>query len=137
MDKQAGAIFCKFEEDDLCYDMEIEGNSVAGAHYTGYGAPGSVCGETKNITFKDNIVHSTDGTGVIFYWNQADDDQLDDSCFEGSYVTAYKTAAEGVIAYQGAKNVILSNNIIVDTGYGITALVGTEGSDLSITIKDS
>lgn len=44
LDKRAGLMVCQWDSADVCYDMKIHDNTVAGAPYAGFVVPGHDCG---------------------------------------------------------------------------------------------
>lgn len=58
-----------FSEADICRDITVINNIVAGSHWTGYTALGHECGVYTATTFKNNVAHSINGsnggTGAI------------------------------------------------------------------------
>jgi hypothetical protein len=88
VDKVGGFVICAYTTGELCNDVTIINNIVAGSYFFGFVAPGHTCGDESDLTFNNNIAHSVDGPGAFIYPNPI----LPDSavCIEASYFTAYK-----------------------------------------------
>lgn len=100
-DRMAGISVCAhdFEKNDKCPDVNVIGNIVAGAAYTGYAMPGHECGKSATQTrFRDNVAHSVfEGTGAIFFPDPALSSSL--TCFEASHFAAYKNNLQGAHSF--------------------------------------
>lgn len=63
VDKAGGVSICAyFEPDTICDNIQVTNNLAAGVVYAGFvGAIGHKCGQTNQVSFKDNIAHSVKG----------------------------------------------------------------------------
>jgi hypothetical protein len=69
-DKEGGFVTCTyFSESEVCSNIKVMNNIVAGAHWTGFTAYAHECGSYTSNTFKNNVAHSiagsSGGTGAI------------------------------------------------------------------------
>jgi hypothetical protein len=134
VDPTGGLFICAYIQGDSCTSMTVINNVVAGVYFTGYIAVGHNCGVYDN-SFKNNIAHSILGTGAIIYPNPSQASQF--NCYEGSYFAAYKCTLDGVVSIFKTKEVIFSNLVLIDNGWGISANVGYEADLLWSIFKDS
>jgi len=136
LDLKAGMMVCSFVENDVCYDLQVNDNVVAGADFTGFMAPGHTCGEYSNTTFKNNLAHSIPGIGAIIFPNKAVPSHFS-SCYEGSYFTSYKVTENSVLQYFNTIHGVFSNMISIDNGWGPLINIGLEKDSLKAELKDS
>jgi len=70
----SGLGICGFTVGDMCYNLKIQDNIVAGAEFYGFASPGHNCDNSSDDTFKNNVAHSIRGYGAAIFPNptQAD-----------------------------------------------------------------
>jgi hypothetical protein len=90
VDKMGGFIICSYVMGEICNDITIINNIVAGAFFYGFAAPGHTCGDESDLTFHNNLAHSINGPGAFIYPNPILPDSA--TCIEASYFTAYKNS---------------------------------------------
>ena len=134
---------CSTSDTNMCYDLTITHNIVAGAPYAGYIVPGHKCGDYSKNTFKHNTVHSIAGSdggmGALIYPDLTDSTQS--TCYEASYLTTYKNLAVGAFGYFKTKHVILSYMTSMDNKLGLGPHIGGskdyEYVDLKMEVKNN
>lgn len=74
VDKSGGVSICAyFEPDDTCENIQVTNNLAGGVVYAGFvGAIAHTCGDTNQVSFKDNVAHSVHGfkSGMGSYINK-------------------------------------------------------------------
>jgi len=60
-DPMAAMAVCAYMEGDLCPNMQITNNIIAGGEFYGIIVMGHTCDDDNDYTFKDNVVHSIAG----------------------------------------------------------------------------
>jgi hypothetical protein len=60
-DRRGGVAVCSLEENNVCRDLHITDNIVAGAAYAGFVMPGHDCGDKTQTKFRGNTAHSVHG----------------------------------------------------------------------------
>jgi hypothetical protein len=116
VDPRAGMAICGFITSDVCSDITVTNNLIAGTSFYGVAAPGHDCNDAADSTFKNNVIHSVDGVGVTFFPNP--NLAKSGTCYEGSYTTVYKATQAGVFTYYSTKAVQLNNLVLIDNGFG-------------------
>ena len=102
---------------------------ISGVSYAGFITAGHECGEsTKQEIFKDNIAHSINGWGAVYFASQQSLTQRS-LCVEGSYFSAYKCSQGGVIIYNATLGAYFSNMILIDNHIGGTIMIGSEKNE--------
>ncbi len=96
-DPRAGLAICGWLTNDVCSDITVTNNIIAGTTFYGVAARGHDCGDTSDTSFKNNVIHSVSGTGVTFF--PIPNDSGHATCYEGSYTTVYKVSEGGVFCY--------------------------------------
>jgi hypothetical protein len=130
LDKEAGVAVCSYEKDapSACNNVTITNNTVAGAMFSGFVAPGYNCVEKNSISnvFQDNIAHSIKGTGANIY---ADDVNgiSHGTCYELSHFKAYKTEQPCVATHYSTVEMRAHNITCIDTQLGINLQTAGEG----------
>ena len=104
-------------------------NIVAGAFYSGYGLPGVNCriGNPSGVVIENNVAHSNNGEGAIFYPNAADATQgsnHEESCFVAHKFVAYKNTGHGAITYAAIKKIEFRNMVLIDNHIGTQMMIG-------------
>lgn len=133
VDPAAGITICALMEDDVCTDVTLTDNLVAGAPWAGFIMMGHNCGdETKPTTnFRNNVAHSINfdnkkgGIGAIIY----PDNKIaahKSTCYGGSYFTAYKCAKQGVHGFFESKKVEYNYMTMFDNLLGAGPLIDTK-----------
>jgi parallel beta-helix repeat protein len=122
VDIVGGILGCAYTEGDLCQDISIVNNIVAGVYFVGLAGYGHTCDKYTSKNFRNNTAHSIDGVGHIIFKDPYNSDHS--TCLEGSYNYAYKITLDGAIAYYDYKQVQFTNIIFVDVGYAATPMVG-------------
>jgi len=124
-DKEGGFVTCTyFSTTEVCRNIQVTNNIVAGAHWTGFTAYGHECGDYTANTFKGNVAHSINGskggTGAIIIPDRSSSTQMT-GCFEGSHFSAYKCSQEGAMSLvNGPHTAIFSHMTIVDNYKGLS-----------------
>jgi parallel beta-helix repeat protein len=67
VDISGGIIACGADKEDVCTQIYIENNIVAGTFFSGYVAYGHNCGDYSEPYFRNNIAHSIEGTGAVIF----------------------------------------------------------------------
>jgi hypothetical protein len=52
---------------DKCSNLKINGNTAIGSSYAGFGAPAIDCTDSNGFSFINNIAHSINGDGGVFF----------------------------------------------------------------------
>lgn len=103
VDPSCALAVCTYNWPDYCSGVSATNNILAGAIYVGIAAIARKCGDTSDLSFKNNVAHSIRGTGAIVAPDMNDPAQT--TCFEGSDFTAYKNTEGGFIMYNYALTV--------------------------------
>jgi len=74
LDLRCGVCVCAFVNGNICKNLTITNNLVAGAYYTGFAAPAHKCDDFTDKIFMDNQAHSVEGEGAIVFPNPANID---------------------------------------------------------------
>lgn len=61
IDKLAGFVACGYLYHDVCEDIKVVNNILAGTEFYGFVMPGHDCDDKDSETFRNNIQHSTNG----------------------------------------------------------------------------
>ena len=130
VDKVGGFVICSYDEGEICSQVRVTNNLVAGAYFYGYTAPGHDCGDYVNSNFRNNIAHSIHGPGVNFFANPSSANS--GTCFEGSYFTAYKCTEDGAVTFSATNAVTFSYMTLIDNGWGASMNIGRESDKLTI-----
>ena len=89
---------------NICPNVTVTSNIVAGAQYTGFTARGHNCGDYSTKQFKHNVAHSiatlshegyAAGYGAIVTPDLSSSKQMSE-CMESSFFAAYKTVKQGI-----------------------------------------
>lgn len=121
-----GLILCGLTAGDICTGLRVVNNYVAGVPYAGYGAPGVDCTDNDGWAFRDNIAHSVNGTGAIFYPSASRSSHS--YCFKGSHFIAYKNSRYGALTYSRGVEVQFQNMYLIDNTFGAGLNIGSEGN---------
>lgn len=73
-DKTACMAICAYwDKDTECRDITLKNNIAAGCPFAGIAAPGHKCGTASSQdTFKNNVAHSVEGSGLVYFPNGND-----------------------------------------------------------------
>lgn len=118
---------CSYLKQDLCSDIFIQNNIVAGADYAGFIAPAHDCGDYDQKYFINNVAHSArakqlSGVGGVFFAKPGTNQKT--TCYEMSGFKAYKNWFQGAFVFDNAMEVRLSNMTIIDNRMGVAAYLG-------------
>jgi hypothetical protein len=122
VDISGGIIACAADQLDVCSDIFVLNNIVAGTFFSGYVAYGHNCSNYSQPFFRNNLAHSIKGTGAVIFKNPNFPEQKD--CLEGSYFTAYKVTLEAAVSYFKYREIRHSHMISIDNGMGPLGNVG-------------
>jgi hypothetical protein len=67
VDPASGLAICGLTEGDVCKDLTVTNNIIAGALMIGVATPGYDCNSKNDKSFKNNVVHSVRGVGVAVF----------------------------------------------------------------------
>lgn len=84
---------CSYLKSDMCSDIFIQNNLVAGADYAAFVAPAHDCGDYDQTSFINNVGHSSRaknfaGMGGVFFAKPGTNHEA--TCYEMSGFNAYK-----------------------------------------------
>jgi len=119
------AIFDLCNKDQNCTDLTVQNNIAAGAERIGFLLPATSCDDTTS--YSNNLAHTVQHGAWILFNN------LINGCQGFNGFKAYKTIEEGVLTYQGYKNLQVNDIETLDCGIGATLLIG--GTFETNTIK--
>ena len=138
IDKEACVAYGSYEKNDVgtaTLEMEFQDNIAAGCVFAGYIAPGHACGETEQVSFKNNIAHSIGGYGAYGYGNPAIDNT---QCFEFSDFAAYKTLDACVVTFEKTLDHKAHHITCIDTVIGMSLNTAEQEADeVWIELEDS
>lgn len=128
-------LVCSMAKHYYCHNINMRGNIAADSFYSGFIVPGHRCGDTKQMSFRDNVAHSigtgSSGHGVIFYdyLNQED-------CTEISHFKAYKIQNAAIAGSLKGKKVYAKNNVVIDSAMGFGIMKKDKGiADQKVQIE--
>ena len=101
VDKSAGLCICSYAQGEICQNVMVSNNIVGGTFFYGFTAPGHICGNYSDSTFKNNVAHSVSGNGVYIYPDPARSSSS--QCMEASFFSAYKCVFDGALTYEATQ----------------------------------
>lgn len=116
-DPRAGLAICGFLSSDVCTDITVTNNIIAGTTFYGVAARGHDCDDSSDSSFKNNVIHSISGTGAAIFPIPGDAGHA--TCYEGSYLTVYKATQGGVFCYYTTEKVQFNNMLLIDNAWGV------------------
>lgn len=141
-DPMAAFAICAKVDGDLCFNLTIINNMAAGVEsggvdVAGYSLPGSECNNYKNpeILFQNNTAHSILGNGAII-WKSIGVPELYEKCIEASFFSAWKCQGAGIVSNQATDRLQFTNMVFADNSFSAVPMVGHEGENLSILMKN-
>ena len=89
VDKEGCVAICSFmTQGSKCSSLKITNNIAAGCKFGGFIAPGHNCDDSGSTKFRDNVAHSSNGSGAYIYPDVSG--ARHSKCYEGSHFAAYK-----------------------------------------------
>jgi hypothetical protein len=130
IDKGAGMAICSYNDDDMCSDIYIQENIVAGADYSAYIAPAHDCGDYDQKFFINNVGHSSrakqfSGMGGVFFAKPGTNHKS--TCYEMSGFKAYKNWYQGAFIWNTAIEVRMTNMTMIDNRKGVAVNLAQNG----------
>lgn len=138
VDKEACVAYGSFNNDagNPSYEMTFMNNIAAGCPYAGFVAPGHACGDTDQVSFRDNVAHSIGRMGAYVYPNPAIAGSA--KCFEASHAVAYKVQETCFQAYADTDELRAHHVTCIDNKMGASLITAArERDEVEIFFYDS
>lgn len=118
VDKEGCVAVCSYmTEGSKCTSIQIKNNIAAGCKFGGFIVPGYDCDHSLSYSFRDNVAHSSEGSGAYIYPDKYNSDHA--KCYQGSHFTGYKNTQQCVVTHYASKEIRMHHLTCIDNQKGI------------------
>lgn len=104
-------------EGSKCTDLQIKNNIAAGCKFGGFVVPGYNCDQSLSYVFRDNVAHSSEGSGAYIYPDKYNSAHA--KCYQGSHFAGYKNTQQCVVTHYFSEEIRMHDLTCIDNQKGI------------------
>jgi len=113
-----------------CKNLILKNNIMAGFERAGFVVPTTACSD-NGASYSNNLAHSVQHGAWLL------SNGLAGSCHSFNGFKAYKTMEQGIFAFQGYSELVVSDIETLDCGRGVTLMIGQSYENNKITLKNA